>query len=315
MDGKTAVKEEDYKDPRETLKESLKFGILSFVAPGKNYSKEAYKLKVVPSEKYDEVQKKERNRNFDDIGYLNTFLEEVMQESAFNQLADSVSFAGYVTAHCSNAMNPKGDSVMQCEVEYILKGKDNDYDNTEAVIEEMTWLRMPVNYAYLLTDVGKKSQALTLATAVSIVTGTEPFVEVIKYLLLACWAYGESLYEMQVLLSGEEIAYIKTSGTWYTDLETLTAVNSVAKQTNGMSYEDFLTILLVKKTGDSLDKGYARILDVIQLNLTKDYPTFRITDCVGAMTIQGRISMNPLFQKSEEEGVYDYYFEEHFSYE
>lgn len=314
-DGKTAVKEEDYKDPRETLKESLKFGILSFVAPGKNYSKEAYKLKVVPSEKYDEVQKKERNRNFDDIGYLNTFLEEVMQENTFNQLAESVSFAGYVTAHCSNAMNPKGDSVMQCEVEYILKGKDNDYDNTEAVIEEMTWLRMPVNYAYLLTDVGKKSQALTLATAISIVTGTEPFVEVIKYLLLACWAYGESLYEMQVLLSGEEIAYIKTSGTWYTDLETLTAVNSVAKQTNGMSYEDFLTILLVKKTGDSLDKGYARILDVIQLNLTKDYPTFRITDCVGAMTIQGRISMNPLFQKSEEEGVYDYYFEEHFSYE
>lgn len=311
----TAVKEEDYKDPRETLKESLKFGILSFVAPGKDFSKESYKLKDVPSEKYEEVQKEERSRKFDDIDYINSFLKEVTQESALDQFVENVSFASYVTTHFSNAMNPKGDSGMQCETEYILKGKDNDYDNLEAVIEEMTWLRMPVNYAYLLTDVEKKSQALTLATAISIVTGTEPFVEVIKYLLLACWAYGESLYEMHILLSGENIAYIKTRATWYTDLETLTSVNNVTKQAQGLSYEDFLAILLVKKTGISLDKGYARILDVIQLNLMKDYPTFRITDCVGAMTIQGKVSMNPLFQKSEEEGVYDYYFEEYFLYE
>lgn len=310
-----AVKEEDYKDPRETLKESLKFGILSFVAQEKNFSKESYKLKNAPSEKYEEVQKEERSRKFDDIGVLNAFLDEVTKENALGQLAENVSFASYITSHFSNAMEQKEGAVMQCEAEYILKGKANDYDNVEAVIEEMTWSRMPLNYAYLLTDIEKKSQALTLATAISIVTGTEPFVEVIKYLLLACWAYGESLYEMHVLLSGEQIAYIKTSGTWYTDLETLTAVNNVAKQTNGLSYEDFLAILLVKKTGASLDKGYARILDVIQLNLMQDYSTFRITDCVGSMTVQGKVSMNPLFQKTEEEGVYDYYFEEHLSYE
>lgn len=311
----TAVKEEDYKDPRETLKTSLQFGILSFVAPGKDFSKESYKIKNAPSEKYEEVQREERSKAFDDIGFLNSFLDEATKESSFDQLTENAAFAGYVTSHFSNAMEQKEDSVMQCEVEYILKGKDNDYDNIEAVIEEMTWSRMPLNYAYLLTDMEKKSQALTLATAISIVTGTEPFVEVIKYLLLACWAYGESLYEMHILLSGEQIAYIKTSGTWYTDLETLTAVNDVAKQTNGLSYEDFLTILLLKETGKSLDKGYARILDVIQVNLIQNYSTFRITDCVGSMTIQGKVSMNPLFQKGKEEGVYDYYFEEYISYE
>ena len=89
---------------------------------------------------------------------------------------------------------------MACEVEYILKGKESDYENVEAVIEELTWWRMPMNYAYLLTDTGKKAEALTIATAISIVTGTEPFVEVIKYLLLGCWAYGESLQEMKDLL-------------------------------------------------------------------------------------------------------------------
>lgn len=309
------VTEDDYTDPRDSLDECLKLGILSFVAPDKNFSKEICRIKHAPSEEYEEVLQEERSREFDDIDFLNSFLDEMTQESALEQLTENAAFASYVTSHFSNGIAKKEGSVMQCEVEYILKGKDNDYDNMEAVAEELTWMRMPMNYAYLLTDPEKKSQALALATTISIATGTGPFVEVIKYLLLACWAYGESLQEVKVLLSGEKIAYIKTKDTWYTDLETLTVVNNVEKQSGGLSYEDFLAILLVKKTGASLDKGYARILDVIQLNLLQDYTTFRIEDCVGSIKIQGKISMNPLFQKSEEEGIYDYYFEEQVLYE
>lgn len=313
-EGKKAL-EEECEDPREVLKESLQFGILSWVAPGKEFSKESVNIKNAPSEKYQDVQSEERNRDFDDIGYLNTILKKATQENLFEKLEENASFASYVTSHFSNGVEKQEGSVMQCEVEYILKGKDSDYDNLEAVIEEMTWLRMPVNYAYLLTDIGKKSEALTLATAISVVTGTEPFVEIIKYLLLACWAYGESLQEMHILLSGGEIPYVKTAQTWYTDLESLTAVNYVEKQTNGLSYNDFLAILLAKKTGNSLDTGYARMLDVIQINLGQQYTTLQISDCVGSMTIQGRISVNPLFQSNKKEEVYDYYFEENIVYE
>lgn len=311
------VKDElsNIKDPRDILQEFLKLGVLTIVAPGKDFSKQEQHLSNGPSKRYEEEQEEKRTTLFNDISFLNTYLEEVTQEDVIGELTKHTAFASYAITHFSNGVNSLANSEMQCEVEYILKGKNNDYDNIEAVVEEMLWLRMPVNYVYLLTDVQKSSQALTLAATLCTATGTEPFIEVVKYLLLGCWAYGESLWELQLLLQGEHIPYVKTAMNWYTDLETLTAVNNVKGTTEGISYEDYLMILLAKKCGKEKDMAYARSLDVMELNLRKDMPSFRITDCVGAMTIQGKISMNPLFQKGEEDALYDYYFEEKVVYE
>ncbi len=311
----TSLKKEDYKDPREVLQESLKFGMLSLVAPDKTYAKDKIEIKNAPSKEFREETEYEKDTQFNDVGYLKKLLNHAKEKGEFDQLMENVYFSSYVISHFSNGIEKKADSVMQCEVEYILKGKNNEYDNMEAVVEEMTWLRMPMNYAYLLTDIEKKSQALTLATAICALTGTEPFVEVVKYLLLACWSYGESIQEMKVLLSGEKIPYIKTKETWYTDLESLTVIHNIEKQENGLSYEDFLAILLAKKTGASLDMGYARMLDVMQMNLQQYYTTLQVSDCVGFMTLQGKISVNPLFHQSKETSAYDSYFTEKISYE
>lgn len=311
----TEVKEEDVEDPRDKLKDSLKLGVLSYVAPGKTYSSENYNLKNPPSTQYQDKEDQERDHEFRDIEVLNNVLDMAAKEDMVSTLTEHTAFAHYVTAHFSNGVNSVVDSAMKCEVEYILKGKDNDYDNMEAVVNEMIWWRMPVNYAYLLTDMEKKSEALTLATTICVLTGTEPLIEIVKYLLLGCWAYGESLYEMQVLLSGENIPYVKADGNWYTDLQNLTPVNKVENATRGLSYEDCLMFLLAKKSSNALNVGYSRILDVIEANLKENYPTFHITDCVGAMTIQGKVTVNPLFQSIGDEDIYNYYFEEVISYE
>ncbi len=303
------------KDPRDILQDFLELGLLTVVAPGKEFSKQEQNLSNAPSKRYEEEQEEEKSTLFNDISFLNTYLEEVSAEDVIGGLTKHAAFASYSISHFSNGVNGLENSVMQCEVEYILKGKDNDYDNMEAVVKEMLWLRMPVNYAYLLTDVEKSSQALTLSATLCTATGTEPFIEVVKYLLLGCWAYGESLYELQELLAGEKIPYMKTTMNWYTDLYTLTAVNNVEKISEGMSYEDYLMILLAKKCGKKQDVAYARLLDVMEINLRKSNPSFCITDCVSAMTIQGKISMNPLFQKGKEDTIYDYYFEEKIVYE
>lgn len=307
--------EAEEKDPRKVLEQSVKLGTLAYVAPGMEVSKEKVNLNNVPSLKYEAMEAQEWNNKFDDIDHLKHFLKSSAEEDEVKVLAQHAAFSDYVINHFSNAVNRRDNTVMQCEVEYILKGKDNDYDNLEAVINEITWLRMPVNYVYLLTDIEKQSQALTLATTICVLTGTEPFAEIVKYLLLGCWAYGESLHEMKLLLDGEYIPYAKTKLNWYTDLQTLTAVNSVQKQSTGLSYEDYLMILLAKKSGDSLDKGYARILDVIEMNIQKNNTAFQIEDCVGAMKIQGKVRLNPFFQKSKEDSVYNYYFEEMISYQ
>ncbi|MBR1865548.1 MAG: pilus assembly protein [Lachnospiraceae bacterium] len=301
-------------DPRDLLTDGLKNGLLAFVLPGdQSISKESYAINDPPSRLYQEQEEKKRDSNFQDILSLKDLLKEAAGEKSYSGLVEQAAFVDYVGSLFGNAVNPDEASVIQCEVEYILKGKDSDYENLQAVVEELTWIRMPVNYAYLLSDTKKKSEALTLAAAICTATGTEPMMEVVKYLLLGCWSYGETIYEMRQLLSGEAIAYVKTQETWNTDLKTLSGTGTTAKVEHGMQYEDYLMLLLAKKSGKHLTCSYARMLDLIGCNLQKEDEDFHIADCVGGMVIQGEISVNPLFQKGRETSVYQTCFEERFS--
>jgi len=308
------VDDKEVNDPRNVLKESLQLGILSLVAPGKTFSKEEHDFENAPSRQYKEDMEKESDNSFDDIGVLKRLLQDVTDKDMEESLTQHIALSDYVVSNFSNGVNRLDNCVMQCEVEYILKGKATDYDNMEAVASEMTWLRMPVNYAYLLTDVEKKSQALIMATSICVATGTEPLIEIVKYLLVGCWGYGESLQEMRILLDGGKIPYVKTGMSWYTDLESLSAVNQVENQESGLSYEDFLMLLVAKRGGVSLDKEYARVLDVVDMNLRKNDSNFHIADCVGALTIQGKVKMDELFSRGDED-VYSYYFEKTIVYE
>lgn len=304
----------EVEDPRETLKESLKFGTLAFVLPGSTISKQEYDFTEAPSMKYKEQKEEDKDNSFQDIGFLKKLLKNSAEEQNINGLTQQAAFVDYVTNNFSNGVNSNPDSVMQCEVEYILKGKSSDYDNLQAVVDELTWMRMPINYACLLTDSEKKSEALTLAATICTAAGSPGLTEVVKYLLLGCWAYGETLCEMKGLLSGEEIAYFKTKENWNTDLKNLAAAGTKKKIQHGLSYEEYLMVLLSGKTGKRLNTCYARMLDMMELNLQKEDPDFHIADCVGAMTIQGKISVNSHFMQGQPESLYEYYFQEEIAY-
>lgn len=302
-------------DPRNTLTQALKLGILSFLKPADmDISTESFDFSSSPSAIYSEQAEKQRDNSFQDIEFLKHFLKESTKDQNSNGLLEKAAFLDYTDYHFSNGVNPKKDSVMKCETEYILKGKNNDFDNLQSVLNEIVWLRMPVNYAYLLTDTEKKSEALTLAAAICTATGTEGLIEIVKYLLLGCWAYGETLSEMKTLLSGGEIPYIKTADTWRTDLKNLTASTLADSKTTGMNYEDYLLILLAKKTGKKLNICYARMLDVMELNLQKNDEHFTFEHCIGGLRVQGKINVNPMFIQGKDSSIYEYYFDEQFTY-
>jgi hypothetical protein len=295
-------------DPRDTLKEALQFGILSFLKPeDMDISRELQDFSDSPSAQYKEEKAEEKDNSFQDIGVLKSLLKS--QTKSKVSLSQRAALLDYVDYHFSNGVNPKEDSVMKCETEYILEGKDSDFENIEGVVNEIIWLRMPTNYAYLLTDEEKKSEALGVAAAICTATGTEAFMEVVKYLLLGCWAYGETLCDVRSLLAGNEIAYIKTKDTWKTDLKNLTAAGQTCEVKNGVDYEDYLLILLGAKSNEKLNTCYARMLDVMELNLRQEDDTFSFENCVGAFTIQGKLSVNSLFYAGKKES-YEYYFEE-----
>lgn len=301
-------------DPRETLKESLKFGVLAFLMPDSHISKEERDFSNSPSARYKEEKEEEQDISFQNIDFLKNIIKDASDRDYSDDLKQQAAFVDYVSSNFSNGVNQREDSVAKCEIEYILKGKTNDYDNLEAVVNEMIWLRMPINYAYLLTDTEKKSEALTMAAAICTATGTSGLIEVVKYLLLGCWAYGETLYEMKSLLAGEKIAYIKTKDNWNTELKKLFSPGKTKQSVNGLDYEEYLMLLLAGRSGDKLNTAYARMLDMMELNLQKEDPDFYISNCVGQMTIQGKITVNPLFRLMGIKEAYEYYFEEEISY-
>ena len=173
---------------------------------------------------------------------------------------------------------------------------------------------MPVNYAYLLTDEKKKTQALTVAAGICTATGTEALIEIVKYLLLGCWAYGESLCEARELLEGNTIPYVKTSMDWMTDLRNPTVSKKEGKSKSGLTYEDMLMLLLAKKKKNSLDCCYARMLDLIEQNMRQEDEQFCIKNYVYEVTVQGTIRFQPLFTSGGTNENYEYDFEEIIKY-
>ena len=312
--GDTGTREE-VKDPRDEMKESLKFGILNFLKPADmKISSKKMDLNHIPSARYESQKEEEKDNSFKDIKNLNNFLKQSAKEKNQEGLLQKAAFLDYVDYHFSNGVNQKEDSVAKCEIEYILKGKDNDFDNLQGVVNDITWLRMPVNYSYLLTDEAKKSEALTLAAAICTATGTEALIEVVKYLLLGCWAYGETLCDMRTLLEGGKIPYTKTAASWKTDLKNIGASSTAGTVKNGLSYEDYLLILLAKKSGKKLNVCYARMLDLVQWNLQSTDDTFFFENYVGELRIQGKICVNSLFSSKGNREVYEYYFDESVAY-
>ena len=299
-------------DPRDTLKESLQLGILSYVLPANmSVSTNKRDYSQSPSSRFTFFGEPDSGTDFQDITQMKEALKHTsrwFEDSPVDQFV----FANYANAHFSNMVHPKENVVMPCETEYIIAGKDNDYANVECIAKQMTWMRMPVNYAYLLQDNAKKSEALTVAAGICTATGTPALMEVVKYLLLGCWAYGESLHEVKLLYAGEKIPYVKNAANWYTDLNSLAANGTVSSPEHGMDYEGMLMLLLAKEANKEI--VYARMLDVMEKNLQVNMPSFRITDLIGKATIQGKVSINPLFITGGEGELYEYYFEESFSY-
>lgn len=305
--------EVEVEDPRDTLVNALQFGVLDLICPQNSYTKENYNIENAPSEVHEDSTRQEKDIGFEDIAFLKQVLFQSAKEEQWKGLEERAAFTDYVSDHFTDGVN-SADNKIRCEIEYILIGKENDYENMEAVVNDIIWLRMPINYAYLLTDTQKKSEALTLATGICIATHTEPLIEVVKYLLLGCWAYGESVCEMKTLLTGGKIECVKTHVNWITDLQAPVTGSLTKEIQNGLSYSDYLMMLLATKKGPQLDLCCARMLDVIQINVSQNYQGFQIKNCVGGMTIQGKLTVNSLFVDSKDKTAYEYFFTDSFSY-
>jgi hypothetical protein len=229
-------------------------------------------------------------------------------ETAKNKAATSL----YAKMEFGNYIEPKKNTSLQYELEYIIAGKNNDKDNLIKTIEKIAAVRNTINLAYILTDSEKMSEVSAVATSVTTAIGL-PFLEpAIKGVLLEAWSMAESVWEVRELLKGEKIPLVKSGKNWKTSLKELWKTEESHYKGKGIDYETYLEMLIMAENNH---KCVFRIMDLIQLNIQKRYQSnFLMSQCFQSIDITATFQAEPLFTAmpwvvrafSQEQGGYRY---------
>ncbi len=277
--------ESDWKgeDPRDVLREGMGSGLISIVTPdGTVPSKNEFDLDNYPSKKQGISESVDTEINLENIDILESQLGTSdydcvlpLQENYYG-IAYGLECFDYYT--CKQGYN----NPMKCEVEYLICGNNNDYDNLSSVINKIILHRLPFNFIYLLTDKARLSKIEAIAITLSLIPGVS--YAAVKYLLIGCWSYAETIVEVKSLLAGNKIPYIKSAETWITDIENLGSIGKIEsidyEGAAGIDYKGFLMILMA----ENIQRLYYRMADIIQLNMRQLDEDFLMENMLYAWT-------------------------------
>lgn len=212
-------------------------------------------------------------------------------QQGIDGIEEKLLFQQYVIEKFSTAVDLKGENrSLDYEVEYLICGNASDEENLKEIITKLLVFRMAMNYMYLQTDMNRQQEAATMAAAISLVLLSPEAEVVIQQLLLAFWAFGESVLDVRALLEGNKTAFYKTNETWQLSLSSLFSLGSAedtldgADEKSGLDYSQYLQILLFLESDETLTM---RTLDRIEQNLImeKGITCFRADACVTKMKL------------------------------
>lgn len=207
-----------------------------------------------------------------------------------HSVSDKALFCGYLADHMGNCVENECTGVLAYQMEYLLNGRKSDRENLEQTVKKLLLAREAANLLYLETDREKKSEARTLAAAICTSLAIPIAEEVVAQVLLACWAYGESLMDVRTLLAGGRVPLKKTKSAWQLDLRDLARLAERLKDpakdhTDGLGYGQYLQLFLyandeaicVRRSLDMVEDGIRGI------DKRED---FRIDCCIYAIELQ-----------------------------
>lgn len=216
-------------------------------------------------------------------------------ESYADDFWDELFFHEYIMSYTGHYGEENSGSAyekkfgLEYETEYLLAGKAKDIDNLKAVAGQILAIRGGANLIALMQDEGKKQYVQILAFSMASLLGIPEAEEVLEELLKIIWAMAEALYDVTMLLQGGRIPVIKQPGEWHYSMEN--ALNFVrpetgqTKITDGLSYEDYLRILLCFHGKEELTM---RMADVMEMNIrnTPGNENFCMDGCFESFRVQ-----------------------------
>lgn len=229
--------------------------------------------------------------------------------------ADRILMQQYIKRYGGNFLEPKDQGGLSYGEEYVIAGKSSDKANLEYVVKELLLVREIANFAYLNTDEAKQAEALAAATALAGISVNPPLIEVVKQGILAAWAFGESVCDVKILLSGGKVPLIKTAAEWNTDLSGIgdVATGNYSGADRGFCYEDYLQAFLYVL---STKKASYRCMDLMEYTMKKaGYEHAKMDSMILRMKIQADYTADTIFcSLLGEDTLGGYSFEKESSY-
>lgn len=269
---KTMAQKQDI--PEKTWKEIDKY---CPVSETKNIRKSFVLSQVIKKE--TEVSKKQVNLN----NYVSK-RSRIEGTGTNDELAfmDKIYFIGYAFDKFSYYPKMSETNSMDYEIEYLIGGKNNDYENLSKVAGKLLLLREAANAAYLMTDTEKMFLIDGVAGLLSLLVLAPEIAPVIKLSIIGLWSYAESVRDVEILFEGGCVPFFKSKSHWHTDLDSGLSVifhtKESEKNTEGMSYKQYLELLLLFTGNDELTY---RSMDLIEMHIqkTEGNENFRMDGC------------------------------------
>lgn len=205
-------------------------------------------------------------KNSTDISDIVTKLKSATSIGEILQNTSASYFENCYIEHyfkCKTNSEELGETFFNNEREYIICGKLNDEDNSQGVKMRIIGVREGLNLACIMKNPSMSAEAMTVAEAIT----PGPSAAATQKVLIAAWAFAESVNDYKLLLKGHKIPIMKNEATWATDLESI--LNNTEDDViftgvdEGESYEDYLNFFLY-----FMDERLKlmRVMDLIQIN-------------------------------------------------
>lgn len=213
----------------------------------------------------------------------------------------------YLERYFSNYRTEQNEHFLNYEMEYVICGKDMEWENLAGTLNRIMLIREAANVAYLLQDKEKMALAETLAAVAGLMAGENPgVVKAVQVGLIGAWAYLESVLDVRALVSGEVIPLVKQEREWTTDVANILVVfdeNAKAKPcADGLSYTDYLKQILFMTKNETL--AY-RMMEVMEMGMQgeKEYQNCRMDYMLAAIKYKVCFESSPLFSSLVVTGV------------
>ena len=209
-------------------------------------------------------------------------------------------FQAYLFEKCGYYGQEMDKSLLKYQMEYILAGRDTDWQNLEYVAKRLLKWREAANVLYIFTDSIKVAEAEAMALALTAVVMCPELAEPVKYTILFAWAYVESLQDVKTLLAGGRVPIYKSAQDWKTGINSIENVKgSLAEDSSGrgLNYQEYLRIMLFLQNENTRT---FRAMDIMEMDVRKTAGNarFRLDACFD--TYQADLSVTSGFGYSYE---------------